>query len=80
MPIRIFWLMEKNLNRVRAEAELRDLNVSFAGNNYDAIKEVRSKLTDELGTVVKIKGQYIVKSDPDAKTKFAAITGGTNRG
>ena len=55
MPIRRFWLLVKNINRISAERDMRTLTVTTvaAQGNDEARKSYRSQLILEMGTVVK---------------------------
>ncbi|WP_354734409.1 hypothetical protein [Acinetobacter nosocomialis] len=65
LPIRIFWLLSKNIQRIQARNDLRHLNVATAaafgavtmgGKNQTSItKEVSDQLAAERGVVIKVK-------------------------
>lgn len=51
MPIRSFWSFAKNINRIRAQEDLRAMEVTLAGQSSEIAERVRSKLTDEMGSI-----------------------------
>jgi hypothetical protein len=50
MPLRAFWTYTGAINRIRAEAELRQLQVLIGPGSGDAYKEVAASLEKEYGT------------------------------
>lgn len=81
MPIRLFWSMEKNINKVRAEKDLRDLHLYSVSNaSGDYVEDLIKRLRDELGDVFKVKGPFIVKPEPDARSKLLTLTQGGKGG
>ena len=60
MPIRAFWLMNSNIERVQAQKDMRSLTVAVCGHvGGDAATKHREKLVIELGEVVKLKSDPI---------------------
>ncbi|MCR9222930.1 MAG: hypothetical protein NXH70_02575 [Hyphomonas sp.] len=53
MPIRSFWSFAKNINRIRAQSELRLMDVFHSGQSAEYAEKVRAKLEEELGKVMK---------------------------
>lgn len=53
-PIRVFWIMSRNVSRIQAEEELRmlPLHTAVASSDPKAVKNLRDMLTAEIGTVV----------------------------
>ena len=51
LPICTFWMMSAQINRVRAEGELRQLNIVVSGGSAEGAKETRERLLEEMGTV-----------------------------
>jgi len=77
MPSRRFWSMERQIARIRAESDLRGINVGVALTNQDALEKTTNILVLELGDTAEIKRSLIVKGDEDRKMKFAKMmTGG----
>ena len=51
LPIRTFWLMSSNINRLFAERDMRLLSVTAAVNSSEGMKEKVDELTAEIGRV-----------------------------
>lgn len=52
MPIRAFWCMSGNINRIKAEEDVRGLTLGTAiQSGKEAIQEHRNQLIIEIGTV-----------------------------
>ena len=51
MPVRRFWLMFENINRISAERDLRLLTVMNSAQSHEAAKETRDSLIAEIGQV-----------------------------
>lgn len=60
LPIRVFWLLSKNIQRIQARQDLRTLNINTAvalgsnGINANSIGTMRDQLSDELGVFIKV--------------------------
>lgn len=52
MPLRTFWAFNRNVDRLRAEADSRQLNLMCAAQNGDAAERLSNKLSAELGSPV----------------------------
>lgn len=52
MPIRRFWLLEKNVSRLEAASDLRRLDVATAVLSAENHRQLGEKLARELGSVV----------------------------
>lgn len=56
MPVRAFWLMNSNIDRVQAQKDMRSLTVAVCGQGGgEAAQEFRQRLVIEAGTAVKLK-------------------------
>lgn len=56
MPVRTFWFMNQNIERIQAQKDMRSLTVAVCGQGGgEAAREFRQKLVIEAGTVVKLK-------------------------
>lgn len=56
MPIRTFWFMNSNIERVQAQKDMRSLTVAVCGQGGgEAAQEFRQRLIVEAGTAVKLK-------------------------
>lgn len=73
MPSRRFWSMERQINRIRAETDLRGINVGQALTTNDAFKTTTDRLILELGETTQVQRSIRVKGDPDRKSKFAKV-------
>jgi hypothetical protein len=52
MPLRAFWAYNRNVDRLRAEADQRQLNVMSAAQHPEAAERLGKRLSAELGTPV----------------------------
>ena len=52
MPIKTFWLLSQNIERVAAGQDLRSLSVALAGQGGEHAKEYQQRLVIEMGTFV----------------------------
>lgn len=66
LPIRAFWLMSGNINRLMAESDMRHMSAVSSLNDTDGIKEKFSELSRELGKVTKFEEVF----DADAMERF----------
>ncbi|WKZ86345.1 hypothetical protein N5B55_05165 [Ralstonia pickettii] len=53
MPIRRFWLMSNNINRLMAERDMRALSVAGSAQSGEGFTEYRQQLILEIGTVLR---------------------------
>lgn len=75
MPCYRFWSMSYQIDRLRAEKDLREINVHRATSSGEELKEVTKQLTIELGEKCRVERSQIVKAEPNAKDKFLAVMG-----
>lgn len=54
LPIKTFWLMSNNIERISAQQDLRSLTVAVCGQGGEAAHEHRQRLILEVGTIVKL--------------------------
>lgn len=52
MPMKTFWLLSQNIERVAATQDLRSLSVALAGQGGEHTKEFQERLILEMGTCV----------------------------
>ena len=52
MPMKTFWLLAQNVDRVAAANDLRALRVALAGQGGEHTKEFQDRLILEMGTCV----------------------------
>ena len=50
MPIRAFWVFNSNVNRLRAEDDMRQLQVLASAQSGEGYEDCMSGLKEELGT------------------------------
>lgn len=51
MPIRCFWELSKNINRITAQDDMRKLSISCYCQDSEAATKYRERLEIEMGTV-----------------------------
>lgn len=57
LPLRTFWLMHRNIDRIEAKRDMRAMSVSLvAQSTPDGAKQFRQELLVEAGTIVKLEG------------------------
>ena len=44
MPLRVFWLLHSNINRLLAETDMRELSIATACQGAEGTKELYEKL------------------------------------
>lgn len=82
MPSRRFWMMERQIDRIRAENEIRQVSLHSAINppshasTVQRLNEYIGKLTLEIGDKFTVRRNMFVAPEPDAAAKFRNITGG----
>ena len=58
MPLKTFWLMNRNIDRIQAKKDMRSLSVSIASQAMAGdSKQFREALVIEAGTIVKLEGE-----------------------
>lgn len=73
MPVRMFFLMERHIARVRAESDLRSLAIqasSFGGEQAQKIHEV---LVAEQGEVYQVARESVVQAEAGALDKLRSL-------
>ena len=70
LPIRLFWSMSRHVDRVRAEQELRLLDLHlicaagpFGGQSKETIESYRAMLLEQRGEVSRAQEVYSAKND-----------------
>ena len=76
MPIRLFWSMSRHIDRLRAEQDLRDLNVALcaavtAQGDQQFLNELRGSLIEQMGTVMRQREVVSDKADIRKLMEFA---------
>jgi hypothetical protein len=60
LPVKTFWLMNGNIDRIQAQKDMRTLTVTSAAQSPgEAAKELRQRLIVEAGTIVKVEGDSV---------------------
>lgn len=73
MPLRAFWSFQGQVNRLRAEEDLRAIQVTAAGQSGEVYKEVSETLRTEHGTPAVVLDS---RPDPNATAKLKAALSG----
>jgi hypothetical protein len=53
LPVRAFWMFNRNIQRVSAEKDLRAMRVHASASSGEAIAALREALVAEIGSVTK---------------------------
>ena len=69
-----FWMMEKQINRIKSENDLRYVNAYAANISKEAAMTVQDTLLLELGDKFTLQRPKMVKPDPDAKRRLREIS------
>lgn len=75
MPARMFWCMERNISRIRAEEDMRMLRALNGAQSKEATKQAYEDLAAEVGETCQIRRPKIVKPEPNVKEKFKRLMG-----
>lgn len=67
MPLRTFWLMNKNIDRIQAQNDMRSLVRSVTSQSgQEQIENYRKTLIAETGTIVKLEeGVTVIEAERD---------------
>lgn len=66
MPIKAFWLFNRNIERIQAQKDMRHLTVAVCGQSgSEAVASVRERLIIETGTSVKLKFDPLREAERD---------------
>lgn len=82
MPARRFWMMERQIGRIQAENEIRQVQAASltsppqSKEALNAVNEHIGRLTLEIGERVTVRRDIVVAPEPGAAAKFAKFTGG----
>lgn len=76
LPLKVFTLYNSNINRIRAEKEMRHLRVLASATDGERIKELYIYLLDELGETTETEVSGFVKMEPDAIEKLMGLQNG----
>lgn len=82
MPARRFWMMERQIDRIRSENDIRQVQLHGrltppqSQEQANAIQDYIGQLTLEIGEKATIRRSVVVAPEADAKHKFMRIIGG----
>lgn len=63
LPLKTFWLLSGNIDRIQARDDLRAVSIALAGQSTpEAVTEYRQRLVVEAGMIVKL-GRSTVSGD-----------------
>lgn len=75
LPLKTFWLMHKNIDRIEAKNDMRAMSVALvAQSTPDTAKQFRQELVIEAGTIVKLEGEAAEASPLNAKRDDAGFS------
>ena len=79
VPLTMFWMLSRNIDRLRAEEDVRNLQVARAAQaDGEGVKAFMEGLQYRIGRPVvtdKVYDLSKVKADPDAKEQLMEIFG-----
>jgi hypothetical protein len=61
MPLRTFWLMSNNINRISAEEDIRKLSIAAGSSSDKGFKATQEGLQREMGDVITRSERTIAK-------------------
>lgn len=82
MPARRFWMLERQIERIRAEEEIRSVQRGTmitppqTTDQSRRIEEYVGRLTLEIGETARLRRNIHVAPEPGAKDKFLSLIGG----
>ena len=65
LPIKAFWLMSNNINRISAEEDIRKLSIAASAASEDGFKGANEALRNEMGEVFKKPEEIAVRDGLD---------------
>lgn len=65
MPLRHFWFLNKQIDRLNAEDDMRQLNLIVATNSSEGIQQIQELLNKQIGTVAKFERKVLSAEDID---------------
>lgn len=81
MPARRFWMMERQIDRIRAENEIRLIGLNTLTSPPETKEQLRNiedhigRLTLEIGEKLTVRRNIFVTPEPGAAAKFLKLTG-----
>lgn len=77
LPAKTFWMLHKNIDRISAEEDIRDLQVAAHSHSGESIKEMLESLQAQMGDVIKVETR-IVMGKPVMNIKLLNAIGDTS--
>ena len=65
LPIKTFWLMNSNIDRIEAQLDVRTLMVGISSQGAESATEHRDRLIVEIGTTVVMEDSHIYDAPRD---------------
>src|SRR3569832_262579 len=60
LPIKTFWLMNENIDRIQAQKDMRSLSISVAATAMgEAAQQLRQRLIVDASSIVKVSGESL---------------------
>lgn len=81
MPSRRFWMMERQIDRIQAEQEIRSIQAAVMTSSISSKEQMKhiedhiGHLTLQIGEKVTVRRNVIVAPEPGAAAKFNRIIG-----
>lgn len=73
LPIAVFWSMYAQINRVKAENDLRAMSVTAYSQSKEGFEKMAEQLTHEMGVTVKVDPIKSAKRDEGAIDELRAL-------
>jgi hypothetical protein len=79
LPIKTFWMLNSNVERISAQKDMRSLTVAVCGQDGEASQSYKESLIAEVGTIVKLEFDPISTAvrDEDASTVLKELANQT---
>jgi hypothetical protein len=71
LPIKTFWMLHKNVDRIAAEQDMRAASIAIQSQSSEGIRAMMSDLRKQMGIVfVTEQAVTLVKIDPARKARL----------
>lgn len=81
MPLERFWLLSRNIDRIKAEDDIRQLQVArvaqATGDSYSAFEKSLQQRLGQPVVTIKSALPFNAEADPNAEEKLRKIFGGS---
>ncbi len=71
MPVKTFWMLHKNVDRIAAESDMRSAMIAIKSQSGEGVQSMMTDLRQQLGQVIEI--------DQEAEVKAAMARDDNNR-